>query len=195
MWVYSHSPSLQMLLTATVALLVLLVIYLATHYTHHSMLLQQQQHQRHWLAGLPSHFTIPILSPFTSVVRTPRMFVVPQTLIEVYIGRERDFGDRYKIYNGDVLCSWSDRLFDISTLAKLKGRGGGFEVSRLLAIVYTLYLFRICYPTYVIIHCNIRHKRCCAVTSSHIVRSFPNVSFHQQPENRRHAIRVNGASS
>lgn len=146
-WVYSHSPSSQMLLTATVALLVLLVIYLATHYTHHSLLLQQQQHQRHWLAGLPSHFTIPILSPFTSVVRTPRMFVVPQTLIEVYIGRERDFGDRYKIYNSDVPCGWSDRLFGISTLAKLKGRGGGFEVSRLLAIVYTLYLFRICYPT------------------------------------------------
>lgn len=63
-------PSSQMLLTATLALLVLLVIYLATHYTHHSLLLHQQQ-QRHWLAGLPSHFTIPILSPFTSVVRMP----------------------------------------------------------------------------------------------------------------------------
>lgn len=130
MWVYSHPPSSQMLLTATVALLVLLVIYLATHYTHHSLLLQQQQQQRHWLAGLPSHFTIPILSPFTSVVRTPRMFVVPQILIEVCIGRERDLSDWYKINNGDVPCSWSYCLFGVSALAELKGRGGGFEVSR-----------------------------------------------------------------
>ncbi|KIK06374.1 hypothetical protein K443DRAFT_674357 [Laccaria amethystina LaAM-08-1] len=64
---HASMEKLVMLLTATLALLVLLVIYLATHYTHHSLLLQQQ----HWLAGLPSHFTIPILSPFTSVVRTP----------------------------------------------------------------------------------------------------------------------------
>ena len=63
------------------------------------------------------------------------MFVVPQTLIEVYIGRERDFGDRYKIYNSDVPCGWSDRLFGVPTLAELKGRGGGFEVSCLLAFV------------------------------------------------------------
>jgi hypothetical protein len=63
------------------------------------------------------------------------MFVVPQTLIEVYIGRERNLSDRYKVYNGDIPCSWSDRLFGVSTLAELKGRGGGFEVSCLLAIV------------------------------------------------------------
>jgi len=63
------------------------------------------------------------------------MFIVPQTLIEVYIGRERDLSDRHKIYNGDVPCSRSDRLFGVPTLAELKECGGRFRVSRLLVIV------------------------------------------------------------
>ncbi|KAF8966621.1 hypothetical protein BDZ97DRAFT_621626 [Flammula alnicola] len=51
-----------------IAMLVVLIVYLATHYTRHSMLLQYKQQERWWSAIGASHFTIPILSPFTSVV-------------------------------------------------------------------------------------------------------------------------------
>ena len=60
-----------MVLIALICFLVLLVIYLATHYT-------RQNTVRGAWAFLPSHFTIPILSPFTSVV-SRSMF--PQTTL------------------------------------------------------------------------------------------------------------------
>ncbi|PPQ65356.1 hypothetical protein CVT26_000071 [Gymnopilus dilepis] len=63
--------ALERLLIFLVGLIVLLIgviIYLATHYARHSMHLQLKQHERWWSAIGASHFTIPILSPFTSVV-------------------------------------------------------------------------------------------------------------------------------
>jgi hypothetical protein len=51
-----------MVLAGVILVLILVIIYLATHLTRHA-----SKAQRHWLS-LPSHFTIPILSPFTSVV-------------------------------------------------------------------------------------------------------------------------------
>jgi len=63
--------ALEKLLTfllVIIAVLLILIIYLATHYTRHSMLLQHKQHERWWSTIGTSHFTIPILSPFTSVV-------------------------------------------------------------------------------------------------------------------------------
>ncbi|KAF9528691.1 hypothetical protein CPB83DRAFT_854116 [Crepidotus variabilis] len=63
--------SLERLLTfllLLIAFMVMLIIYLATHYTRHSMLLHQKQNTSWWSAIGASHFTIPILSPFTSVV-------------------------------------------------------------------------------------------------------------------------------
>ncbi|KAJ3509224.1 hypothetical protein NLJ89_g5330 [Agrocybe chaxingu] len=59
---------LLIFLLVLIALLVVLVIYLATHYTQHSMLLAHKSQTSWWSAIGASHFTIPILSPFTSVV-------------------------------------------------------------------------------------------------------------------------------
>ncbi|KDR80371.1 hypothetical protein GALMADRAFT_136861 [Galerina marginata CBS 339.88] len=59
---------LLMLLAILVAMLVVVIIYLSTHYTRHSMLLHQKQQGGWWSTIGASHFTIPILSPFTSVV-------------------------------------------------------------------------------------------------------------------------------
>ncbi|TFK37998.1 hypothetical protein BDQ12DRAFT_133888 [Crucibulum laeve] len=53
---------LVMILITTLLCLVGVLIYLATHYTRHQTAMQRSR----W--SLPSHFTIPILSPFTSVV-------------------------------------------------------------------------------------------------------------------------------
>lgn len=62
--------------------------------------------------------------------RTPIAFH-DSNIVPVYLcRRERDLSDWYKINNGDVPCSWSYCLFGVSALAELKGRGGGFEVSR-----------------------------------------------------------------
>ena len=58
-----------MVLAGVVLILILVIIYLATHLTRHA-----SKAQRHWLT-LPSHFTIPILSPFTSVV-SPHVYDV-----------------------------------------------------------------------------------------------------------------------
>ncbi|KAF8903953.1 hypothetical protein CPB84DRAFT_1677667 [Gymnopilus junonius] len=59
---------LLFVLALLIILLIAVIIYLATHYTRHSMLMQHKQHERWWSAIGASHFTIPILSPFTSVV-------------------------------------------------------------------------------------------------------------------------------
>ncbi|KIM47165.1 hypothetical protein M413DRAFT_64212 [Hebeloma cylindrosporum] len=59
---------LLIFLLALIAVLVVLIIYLATHYTRHSMLLQHKQHEKWWSIVGASHITVPILSPFTSVV-------------------------------------------------------------------------------------------------------------------------------
>ncbi|KAF5310714.1 hypothetical protein D9619_008159 [Psilocybe cf. subviscida] len=59
---------LLIFLVVLIGVLVLLIMYLATHYTRHSLLMQQKSHDRWWSAIGASHFTIPILSPFTSVV-------------------------------------------------------------------------------------------------------------------------------
>ncbi|KAH9477891.1 hypothetical protein JR316_0010123 [Psilocybe cubensis] len=56
------------LLVGIVFLLIGVVVYLATHYARHSMLLQHKQQEKWWSMIGASHFTIPILSPFTSVV-------------------------------------------------------------------------------------------------------------------------------
>ena len=53
-----------------ITLLILLIVYLATHYTRHSLRMQMNERQTWWSAVGASHFTIPILSPFTSVVRS-----------------------------------------------------------------------------------------------------------------------------
>jgi len=53
---------------AFIAILVGVVIYLAAHFTNHSLSMQKAQ-RPWWSAISASHFTIPILSPFTSVVR------------------------------------------------------------------------------------------------------------------------------
>ncbi|KAF6756289.1 hypothetical protein DFP72DRAFT_282951 [Ephemerocybe angulata] len=60
---HAYLERLVTILAAVIVALVVVIIYLATHHTRHA-----SKVQRHWLAGLPSHFTIPILSPFTSVV-------------------------------------------------------------------------------------------------------------------------------
>ncbi|TEB34296.1 hypothetical protein FA13DRAFT_1729807 [Coprinellus micaceus] len=57
-----YLEKLVMVLAGVILVLILVIIYLATHLTRHA-----SKAQRHWLS-LPSHFTIPILSPFTSVV-------------------------------------------------------------------------------------------------------------------------------
>ncbi|KAJ3535018.1 hypothetical protein NMY22_g6679 [Coprinellus aureogranulatus] len=59
---HAYLEKLVMVLAGVILILVLVIIYLATHMTRHA-----SKAQRHWLS-LPSHFTIPILSPFTSVV-------------------------------------------------------------------------------------------------------------------------------
>ena len=61
-----------------ITLLILLIVYLATHYTRHSLRMQMNERQTWWSAVGASHFTIPILSPFTSVVRF--FFVHPNCL-------------------------------------------------------------------------------------------------------------------
>ncbi|KAF9553309.1 hypothetical protein CPC08DRAFT_645800 [Agrocybe pediades] len=55
-------------LAAVVAILILVIIYLTIHYARHSTQIQHKQQERWWAAIGASHFTIPILSPFTSVV-------------------------------------------------------------------------------------------------------------------------------
>ncbi|KJA21389.1 hypothetical protein HYPSUDRAFT_67735 [Hypholoma sublateritium FD-334 SS-4] len=51
-----------------ISILVLVIIYLTTHFTRHSLLMQDKQQERWWSAIGASHFTIPVLSPFTSVI-------------------------------------------------------------------------------------------------------------------------------
>ncbi|KAH6917870.1 hypothetical protein BKA70DRAFT_1088124 [Coprinopsis sp. MPI-PUGE-AT-0042] len=53
-----------LVLGAVIAVLVLIIIYLSIHHARHASKVQRSS----WLTGLPNHFTIPILSPFTSVV-------------------------------------------------------------------------------------------------------------------------------
>ncbi|KAF8198999.1 hypothetical protein BJ912DRAFT_685827 [Pholiota molesta] len=65
---HAYLERLLIFLLALIVLLVLLIIYLTTHYTRHSLLMQSKQQERWWSAIGASHFTIPILSPFTSVV-------------------------------------------------------------------------------------------------------------------------------
>ncbi|KAF9480358.1 hypothetical protein BDN70DRAFT_931823 [Pholiota conissans] len=65
---HAYLEKLLIFLLSLIALLVLLVIYLATHYTRHSLLMQSKLQVRWWSAIGASHFTIPILSPFTSVI-------------------------------------------------------------------------------------------------------------------------------
>ncbi|EAU89632.1 hypothetical protein CC1G_02521 [Coprinopsis cinerea okayama7 len=60
---HASLEKLVLILMATVIVLVLLIIYLAIHHARHASKVQKS-----WISGLPSHFTIPILSPFTSVV-------------------------------------------------------------------------------------------------------------------------------
>ncbi|PPQ92127.1 hypothetical protein CVT25_007958 [Psilocybe cyanescens] len=55
-------------LAGLIIVLVAVIVYLATHYARHSMLLQYKQQEKWWSMIGASHFTIPILSPFTSVV-------------------------------------------------------------------------------------------------------------------------------
>ncbi|KAJ3549681.1 hypothetical protein NMY22_g786 [Coprinellus aureogranulatus] len=73
---HAYLEKLVMVLAGVILILVLVIIYLATHMTRHA-----SKAQRHWLS-LPSHFTIPILSPFTSVVEqeTSVFTVIPKTL-------------------------------------------------------------------------------------------------------------------
>ncbi|KAF8155534.1 hypothetical protein B0H34DRAFT_499275 [Crassisporium funariophilum] len=71
---------LLVFLLILIALLVLLIIYLATHYTRHSLLMQHNQQQRWWSAIGASHFTIPILSPFTSVVEQETSVIGSKTI-------------------------------------------------------------------------------------------------------------------
>ncbi|GLB45218.1 hypothetical protein LshimejAT787_2001230 [Lyophyllum shimeji] len=61
------------MLLGLVAVLLVLVIYLATHYTRQST------------ARTPSHFTIPILSPFTSVVEHETSVVGSKTIALVLV--------------------------------------------------------------------------------------------------------------
>ena len=65
-----------------ITLLILLIVYLATHYTRHSLRMQMNERQTWWSAIGASHFTIPILSPFTSVVRL-LLFVHPNCFREM----------------------------------------------------------------------------------------------------------------
>lgn len=58
----------QIILLCLIVLLIILVIYLATHYTRQSFALQHKKQDGWWSFVGASHFTIPILSPFTSVV-------------------------------------------------------------------------------------------------------------------------------
>ena len=59
----------QAFLLFLITLLIMLIVYLATHYTHYSLRMQMGERRTWWSAVGASHFTIPILSPFTSVVR------------------------------------------------------------------------------------------------------------------------------
>ncbi|KAF9455672.1 hypothetical protein BDZ94DRAFT_1178921 [Collybia nuda] len=73
---YAGLEKLVIALLAAICLLVALVIYLATHHTRHAA-----QRSR-W--SLPSHFTIPILSPFTSVVEHETSVIGSRTIIALF---------------------------------------------------------------------------------------------------------------
>lgn len=105
--IITSSP--QIILLVALCLLVILVIYLATHHTRHSA-----QRSR-W--SLPSHFTIPILSPFTSVVRPlyPSAFLKlkPFDNTGSLLGGARNIGYRFEnYYDAFCPCCWS-RLSNI----------------------------------------------------------------------------------
>ena len=57
---------------------VILVVYLAIYYVQHSIS-PKQKRLPSWCSG-PSHFTIPILSPFTSVVSSPLYLSYPSSI-------------------------------------------------------------------------------------------------------------------
>ncbi|TFK21817.1 hypothetical protein FA15DRAFT_672188 [Coprinopsis marcescibilis] len=67
------------ILLGAIVVLVLVIIYLATQQVHVS------QSQRQCLVGMPSHFTIPILSPFTSVVEKNSSVIGTRVLALVVI--------------------------------------------------------------------------------------------------------------
>ncbi|KAF5375673.1 hypothetical protein D9615_009331 [Tricholomella constricta] len=71
---HASLEKLMVLLMGLVAVLVALVIYLATHYTRHST-----------TRATPSHFTIPILSPFTSVVEHETSVIGSKTIAMVLL--------------------------------------------------------------------------------------------------------------
>ncbi|KAF8068701.1 hypothetical protein FPV67DRAFT_1086313 [Lyophyllum atratum] len=69
------------MLLGLVALLVALVIYLATHYSRQST-----------IRATPSHFTIPILSPFTSVVEHETSVIGSKTIALILLVVADDLG-------------------------------------------------------------------------------------------------------
>ncbi|KAF5381266.1 hypothetical protein D9615_008416 [Tricholomella constricta] len=71
---HASLEKLVVLLISLVAVLVALVIYLATHYARHST-----------TRATPSHFTIPILSPFTSVVEHETSVIGSKTIAMVLL--------------------------------------------------------------------------------------------------------------
>ncbi|KAF8813145.1 hypothetical protein BYT27DRAFT_7085261 [Phlegmacium glaucopus] len=67
-------------LLCLITLLILLIVYLATHYTRHSLRMQMNERKTWWSAVGASHFTIPILSPFTSVVEQETSVISPKLI-------------------------------------------------------------------------------------------------------------------
>ena len=100
----------QTILLVFVSSLMMLVIYLATHYTRQSA-----------TKSLPYHFTIPILSPFTSVVRWPASFSLnDRNLVCHSSGRARNFGHWHQDCDHDRAgaCGFGIFVYSAPVLAK-----------------------------------------------------------------------------
>jgi hypothetical protein len=80
--VYSAGPILvQMTLLGVLLFLVLLIAYLLAQSYH-----RDSKRTSRW--SLPSHFTIPILSPFTSVVRQDNLRLIENPLMFLQVEHE-----------------------------------------------------------------------------------------------------------